>query len=181
MNYTGVTQRIIILEGLDRCGKSTQAKMLWKWLAKNQPYNPLVQLHYSGYPTQDQSVLNYNHMFEIIEDAPWTNFILDRSHIGEMVYAPKYRGYSGDYVLDIEERYSLKDFFLFTFIDDVDNLLARDDGDSLSSAKEDLEEEIAAFKNATLLSIIPRKLMINISGKTPEQIHDIIIENLSTN
>lgn len=176
-----MNRRVVILEGLDRCGKSTQAKLLWKWLAKNDPDKPILNLHYSSFKTKDQSHMNYVVMFELIEDLSHTNFILDRSHIGEMIYAQKYRGYDGDYVLDIEDKYDLKDYFLFTFIDEVDNLLIRDDGESLASAREDLIEEIQSFKHASLMSNIPHKLVINISNKTIEEVHNLIIERLSTN
>ena len=33
------------------------------------------------------------------------NIIFNRSHLGESVYSPLYREYSGDYVFDIEKRY----------------------------------------------------------------------------
>ena len=32
------------------------------------------------------------------------NLIFNRSHLGETVYSPLYRGYSGDYVFDIEKK-----------------------------------------------------------------------------
>jgi hypothetical protein len=60
--------------------------------------------------------------------------------------------------------------------------LRREDGDSLSEGKlENIKSEIEAFKNATLMSNIPRKLVINIAGKSIEQVHNLVIEYLTTN
>ena len=44
-----------------------------------------------------------------------SNFIFDRSHIGEYVYAPIYRNYDGSYVFDLEKKY--KDDYSSDFIE----------------------------------------------------------------
>ena len=174
-------RRVIICEGPERVGKSTQVKLLWKWLVNNSDLN-LASLHYSGMPTKEKSSRNFYEMFEIVEEAEHTNFILDRSHLGEVVYASKYRGYDGHYVFNIEDSYDLSDFYLITFIDDPINIASREDGDSLSLGKlTNIEEEVEAFKQATLLSSIPHKLVIDISDKPIEKVHKVVIEFLTTN
>jgi len=173
---------VICVEGPDRCGKSSQIKLLWKWLDKQATDFPIMNLHFSGRQEKEDSEVNFETMFNIIDRFEYSCFILDRSHIGEAVYAQKYRGYSGDYVFDMEESFNLRDFFLFTFIDEPENILRREDGDSLSEGKlENIKSEIEAFKNATLMSNIPRKLVINIAGKSIEQVHNLVIEYLTTN
>lgn len=172
---------VVIFEGPERVGKSTQVKLLWKWLANNSDMN-LMSLHLSGLPTKEKSFRNFYEMFEIIEEAEHTNFILDRSHLGEVVYANKYRGYNGNYVYDIEDSYDLSDFYLITFIDDPYQIADREDGNSLSLGKvENIRDEVDTFSEATLRSSIPHKLMIHIDGKSIEDVHKLVVEFLTTN
>ena len=49
---------------------------------------------------------------EMLRESEHSNFriIFNRSWLGEAVYAPLYRGYSGDYVFDLEKEAEVKDF-----------------------------------------------------------------------
>lgn len=52
---------------------------------------------------------SFRTMFGMVRSA-WSHgmkFIMDRAHLGEMVYAPLYRKYDGDYVLDLEYEYNM--------------------------------------------------------------------------
>ena len=44
-------------------------------------------------------------MFRLLSGAPNANIICNRAHLGECVYAPIYRGYWGEYVFDIENKF----------------------------------------------------------------------------
>lgn len=170
----------IILEGLDRCGKSTQAEKLLSVLHDL----PVHTLHYSapkGFKdkaeAKDWLTDQYSSMFAMIAAMYGkAHFILDRSHVSEMVYAPMYRGYSGDYVLDIELAawgmypYTMSGVYLITFIDEPESLVAREDGLSFASDVESKTREIAAFEAATEKSTIRQKKVINIAGKDPDAV-----------
>ena len=52
----------------------------------------------------------YDDMFKLMINSKDKdiNLIFNRSHLGETVYSPLYRGYSGDYIFDIEKKYTKK-------------------------------------------------------------------------
>ncbi len=105
------------------------------------------------------------------------NYIFDRSHLGELVYAPLYRKYSGDYILDIEKQYvnELKDnLFMFVFVNDPETILKRDDGLSFYKNVEEVKIEKEAFEEAFNKSKIYHKYLINVSNHTPEEINNQI-------
>jgi thymidylate kinase len=171
----------IILEGMDRTGKSSHAANLWTTF-NSMPVNhgasiirgdkmqskyvhPSDQDHYRAYS-------NYqNHSFKRIKHCNDNNIegvrIYDRFHLSECVYGTKYRKYDGSYVFDIEANY-IKDvpednIILITFIDSVDSLLSRDDGDGFTSDPKEIHKEIDLFVDAHYDSNIINKHIINIS------------------
>ena len=178
--------KIIILEGPDRCGKSTQIKMLMKNLINE----PTHVIHYSSIPGLSKeecinfSKILYDDMFQLSYDAHShnRNLIFDRAHLGEYVYGPIYRGYSGDYIFDIEEKWKKNSFwdslYLFVFIDKPENLISREDGLSFSVELEKKKQEINNFKEAFDKSKIKKKFLLNIQGFSPKEVHDYIIQCL---
>lgn len=162
---------VIIIEGPDRVGKDTLIKSL-----KNRFYREnCIELHYSGVKpydggmsVKDVSVEINKNMFKILNTD--FNFIVNRSHIGEMVYSPKYRGYSGDYVFELEKNLKRTDVFLILLTDKAETLAKRDDGESFSNKVQDIENEIELFRKALKMSGIKNKLEISCSGKTKEQV-----------
>lgn len=179
---------IIICEGLDRCGKDTQIKLIQQLFIDK----PLHILHYSNYKgfetaiqTEEYSYKVYKSMFELLSNNyKQLHFILNRSHIGEYVYAPMYRSYSGSYVFNLElyQKRIHKEFwesiYLITFIDEVDNLIKRDDGLSHSIETDKKQEEINRFIEATNKSNINHKKIININGKNIEKVFEEVKEFL---
>ena len=169
----------IIVEGPDNVGKSTLIQNL-----KNH-FNDITlhSLHYSNvrqYSPEaviDYSTRLYRGMFDImVNQARFENtgVICDRSHLGEMVYGPIYRDYSGEYVLDIEKQYSnmlhiWDNLFLITLIDEPANLIARDDGLSFSVDFNKKSIEINNFVNAHEKSTIKHKLLMNIEFHNEEK------------
>lgn len=170
----------IILCGPDRVGKSSQAEKLLSVMHAL----PVHVIHYSspkGFTDKNEAKLwlteQYRSMFEMAEAFHGkADFILDRSHVSEMVYAPMYRGYSGDYVLEIEKESMArnpefwKSVSLVTFVDKPEHLVAREDGQSFSSDLVKKGEEIAAFYNASAKSQIERKTVIDIDGLTVDDV-----------
>ena len=174
-----MNRKVICIEGPDRCGKSSQVKLLWKWLSKNSD-SSIMNMHFSGLPSKDASYRNFHTMFDIVEENEYVNFILDRSHIGEVVYAPIYRNYDGNYVFGLEEEFDLSDYYLITFVDDPMKIAIREDSASLSNGElEIIKQEIEAFKDATLRSFIPNKILIDIFDLSIEQVHAEVVSFLT--
>lgn len=93
--------------------------------------------------------------------------IYDRWHLGECVYAPLYRGYSGDYVFDLEKRLHLNckgNVRLILLTEDFS--VAKhfvDDGESFDISKREQEQEM--FIEAFNKSCIPNKRIICVTDK----------------
>lgn len=178
---------IVMLEGPDRSGKSTQIKNILSLLLDR----PTHQLHYTsfqGLETKEDyssyAVTVFSSMFRFLNRYySEFNFILDRTHLGEMIYGPLYRNYTGDYVLKIEDfwkyHYFWNDIYLITFIDDPENLIKREDGDSFSKDIINKEKEINLFIKAHEFSSIKHKLLINIDGLDKDKVFDKIKEFLN--
>ena len=175
----------ICIDGPDNTGKDTQIALLQPFLIDK----PLHILHYSnikgikGKSKQKKySKKMYRDMFSFAEVFPDSHFIFNRSHIGENVYAPMYRGYSGSYIFKIEKEFVNADFWkdvhLITFYDEPDNIIKRDDGKSFSIEVDKKYEEIDRFIKTTERSRIPHKIIININNKSIEDVHKEIIKFL---
>jgi thymidylate kinase len=175
--------KFILCEGIDRVGKDTQIKELLPKLVNN----PTQVFHYSsikGLSKQESkkySKMLYTDMFKIMKQSfsgDKRNLIFNRAHLGEFVYGPLYRKYKGDYIFNIEKKFEKYDFwdsvYLITFIDTPENLIAREDGDSFSIDPKMKQKEIDLFKEATEKSLIKNKMIMNINGKSIEQVHNEI-------
>lgn len=105
--------------------------------------------------------------------------IVDRSHIGEMVYSPLYRNYSGDYVLDIEKQYNTNNFYLIVLTDRAENLISRDDGLSHSTDIDKKNEELELFREAFQKSNIKNKYMMNIEGHNENEVLNKVLDYIT--
>ena len=192
---------IVLFDGLDNTGKTTQILKLVSYLADKQDAITTI-CKYSKFNKLDKkkeesfSKKFYKDYFKkianwkdiIIPDPAYitkdnlhyihdNNLILDRGHISEAVYASMYRSYSGDYVFELEK--VLKDknnIYLIVFIDTSDKVIEREDGLSLSHADKDkINEEIIRFSEAYKKSCILNKLLIDINNQSIEQVfHQIL-------
>lgn len=173
-----------IIEGLDRLGKSTLIEGI------QNRYGYHLVIHYekpkvlSTYlEATDDNVMVAQHqyqfdsfvtMFDLLENAHGP-FILDRAHLGEMVYAPLYRGYPGDYVFELEQEYDLEGTRLILLTEDfTKSKHFKDDGESLgpeSARAKEQELFIKAFNKST----ITNKKIVCVTGedgnfRSPEEI-----------
>jgi len=161
---------LIIFEGPDNVGKTTQINLLRNYFAnKNKTF---ILHHSSNYkvPPEKHKELakkEYLTIFNLNEDI-----ICDRLHGGEYVYGPIYRNYNGDFVFDLES-----EGYLIVLIDEPKNLIKRDDGKSFSIDLEKKRLEIQRFKEFYEKSNL-KKILININGKSIEEVHQIIIDFL---
>ena len=95
---------VIILEGLDRVGKSAQINNIREEFKDSF----FLTFHLSNIKTNKwsnefyQSYFKnlYVEYFELIESNEY-DLLFDRFHLGESVYSPLYRNYSGDYVFQL--------------------------------------------------------------------------------
>jgi len=111
-----------------------------------------------------------------------TNIIFNRSHLGESVYAPLYRGYNGDYVFDIEKKFlhEVKDqVYLITLVNDPETILSRDDGKSFYVDAEGVKAECDGFIRAHRTSKIKNKLLLSVGTMGPEEVSNIIVDFLN--
>jgi hypothetical protein len=90
--------------------------------------------------------------------------IYNRFHLGECVYAPMYRHYSGDYVFDLEEKYlasyQVMNNTILVLLTTSNFSFITDDGLSFDHTKQEEEQEL--FKKAFNKSKFENKIMIDV-------------------
>ena len=165
-------KKIIIIEGVDNCGKDCLIERL-----KTNFSDPLI-LH-AGVPPKESNLFNYyyNGLIHNTLEGYYNKkngvIIHNRSMYGEFVYGPKYRSkMPGDIAQMI---YKLETGRLRTFIMDneiylilltsssIDLLLKNDDGKSISNKAEDIKDEINSFDTIFNLSQIENKKRIFVN------------------
>jgi len=178
--------KFIIIEGTDNVGKDTQQNLIIERM------NNLVfhKLHYSALPFRDDKQLHANYSKKMYDDMfklmmvskdKDINLIFNRSHLGETVYSPLYRGYSGDYVFDIEKNYTntlRENLYLITLVNDPHTILKRDDGKSFYGNEEEVKAEVDGFNRAHRLSTIKNKLHIDVGNMSAIDVSHLIINFL---
>lgn len=186
---------IIIIEGADALGKSTQVQLI-----KNRfelEGKTVHILHYSNlkFSKNKDDILAasknlYKSVFDLMINnefnTPENILIFDRSYIGEVVYSPIYRNYSGDYVYDIENdfvtnyKFAAKNTKLILFTDSAEAVIERDkkrgDMKSFTLDIDKKRKELTAFEEAVKKSKLNKKI-ISLKGRSPEQIFKEDVEN----
>lgn len=85
---------IFVIEGTDGSGKTTLANQLTCEITQNFPPGDLIRQIHRGKPKVDP-LIEYTAALSEYQPNTGRHFILDRWHIGELVYGPLYRGKSG--------------------------------------------------------------------------------------
>lgn len=182
----------VIVEGIDRLGKDTLIEGIQNRLGFFQVIHyqkPKLLDHFveaaqyklweQGTPflerndpvVKAEALKQYQYnsfieMFKLMQNN--TRIICNRAHLGETVYAKRYRGYSGNYVFDLERIFSYQNNenglskVLLVLLHTSDFSFITDDGLSLDVTKR--EEEQNDFKAAYSQSSIPNKIMIDVSN-----------------
>lgn len=179
---------ILIFESPDNCGKDTQIKLIQKYLI-DKPQYILYYSNIQEISNKEHEIYSkklYNDSFKLIKKLYKNkHLIFNRFLIGEYVYSPIYRNYSGEYIFDIEKKYKNKlfwnDIYLILFTDLPENIINRDDGKSLSIDLNTKQKEIKLFLEAFNKSSIKNKLHIDIYNLTEEQVHFKILNFLKLN
>ena len=157
----------ILIDGIDRTGKSSLIEAIM------QHYGYFLKIHYSK-PSQlqcyDNSLETYQkslfgNMFNMLKTKD-LKLVFDRSHLGETIYAPLYRKYSGDYVFDMENElrndipYTIDSDVMLVLLYTTDFSILKDDGLSFDFNRK--EEEQAIFLEAFNKSTLP-KIKVDVS------------------
>lgn len=171
-----------LIEGLDRLGKDTLINGIQHVRGYHQVLHfskPVVLEAYTAGedsdPVQGRKEALYRYqsasfrtMFSLLRDASYSHIICNRAHLGECVYAPLYRDYSGDYVFDLERNFGMetnRNVRLILLWEDFE--IAKhfvDDGESLG-AIENREKEQELFMAAFEDSCIPDKRLICVTDQ----------------
>ena len=171
--------KIIIIEGVDNVGKSSLVSKIIDqhgYFTKVKFDKPQRCEYYKGDLQRYQRDSFFN-TFEMIKDAvrpgsqPFSpRFIFDRCHLGELVYSPLYRGYSGDYVFD-QERQALGNIGVIAassirliLLTAYDPSKLPDDGKSFDTTKISMEQSM--FLDGFKRSCIRNKVVVNV--QTPD-------------
>lgn len=163
---------IYIFEGMDNCLKDTLIQELRTTLSGKTHV-----LRYSGPPSSVNAEAyqreHFKDMFDLLNlvmDDSLRSLILNRAHLGEAVYSPLYRGYSGDWIFDLEKEYlkrrkNQENIQLILLYDSNNEaLISREDGKSFSSNNNTmLSKERDLFIRAFSKSQITRKLQVDLS------------------
>ena len=162
---------IIIVEGLDRCGKSTIIEHIRKNVIKK---SQIVTMHSSSPPkgVTDPMSWAYSHYVNLLTHSQvmakgGTVVLHDRSYIGEYVYGPMYRKTDSSWIFNDTERASLESLFdldkmyLILCTDTIENRLLRDDGLSQTIDEEKMSCEYKNFIEAFAFSGIKNKMHLH--------------------
>lgn len=160
---------LLIIEGMDRCGKST----LVEHLRKRYFTSPNILVHHSSSPPKVENpnsweLKHYASLFRTSKDLVkfgGYDIIFDRFHLGAAVYGEKYRNANPADVYELDNHY-LCDYHnaaLILLTDNPEAIMSRDDGDSLESSIHDYGQTQSAFIEAFTVSSCMNKLHINIT------------------
>lgn len=180
--------KIVIFEGLDNCGKTTNINKLYNYWAECNISSH--KIHYSGMKissnikAQEVSMKMYEEMFRLFENFYNCNIslIVDRSHLGENVYS-HYRNYSPSYIWPLEEKYYTSSFWNNLYLiylkdNNLENVLKREDGKSFSTKIEDKIFERDKFDEAVYRSKIKHKKIIDINNKSKEDVFNEVLNGI---
>ena len=170
---------IIAFDGPDNVGKGTQIALLRKWLSRipfvltnlDRPHGKTNEekLHYGYHASKNhleaKSILHRNGIPHLV----------DRMHYTEYAYSILRGGHELENILNLERAYEhiSDDFLTIIFIDKVENILKRDDGESVYERDDYLAVEriVERFREIAEQSIFKNE-MINIDGKSIEEVQE---------
>lgn len=164
-----------IIEGIDRLGKSTLAAGLARTSLEEtniqaseihlrkptvNPINLALACGDESKALKYAQMLSYINFFERLHTNVPFDLIADRGHLGETIYAPLYRNYSGDYVFDMEEAVKDRDDIILILLATSNLDMLEDDGESIDYSKRGEEQKM--FLDAFEKSKLKHKIMLNV-------------------
>jgi len=171
----------IILEGTDGTGKSTTIQNLLNYFT-GENEKLFTVIYNTGVKMEDE--YRYDYMIQTYKNMWKTcrkldHIIFDRSHISESVYAEMYRGQNTDELFKVEMK-APEDTYLIMLTDNIENLLKKEDGLSLSKNRDSKMKELSLFNDSFRRSNL-KKMKIDISQNTEEQVIKKIIKFIKEN
>ena len=161
--------KLLIIEGLDRCGKDTLANDLMK----EYPNSKMVHWGYPQGETNEEKT-DYQKMsfgffmreFSFLNSRGQLDLLIwNRSHIGECVYGPLYRESDPVWIYDLEKEFLLDENVYLVYLNgDIEFLLKNDDGESFTTDINKKNHEANLFENAVDKSLIKNKLKIKVNN-----------------
>jgi hypothetical protein len=188
----------ILIEGVDRLGKDSlieglqdrlgyflnihyeKPKALEKYVAARKAQAHLTTEQVKSLALRDYQEASFINMLNLLSGNCRT--ILNRAHLGEYVYSPRYRGYDGSYVFELEQAFiesssKFREKSLLVLLTTSDFSFIQDDGLSFDFAKK--EEEQTDFIDAFNRSAFTNKLLIDVSnGKGGYRPYEEILEQV---
>ena len=163
---------IVILEGMDRCGKSTLVSNLRKHYFRN----PKLIVHHASAPPKgvaDSNAWEVDHYsetadtFHHLSAKEGYDIICDRFHLGAIVYGMRYRGLDPYTIYRVDNHFVAngqeKQVALILLTDNTDAIMSREDGQSLESSRQEYEDTRNEFIRVFGFSRVHNKLHINIT------------------
>ena len=172
---------ILFVEGLDNCGKTTLIKQLRSEVLTDPK---TISIHCVSPPKGSDQTWSIDHYESILKtvselDNNGWDIIFDRSHIGEDVWGPLFRGTSADYIYELEQKFlSNSETYLIYIHDDASGVISRDDNMSLSTNEEKLSEVNRAFLNAYNKSHAKYKMTYHIGKQGFSNLFETVKEFL---
>lgn len=117
--------------------------------------NSDINIHLTAPRDMEHGIQMYSRFFDILNSTD--SVVFDRGHLGEFVYSPLYRDYSGEYVFDLEKELT-SDVRLVLLVGDTN--IVQDDG--LSHNFENRHKEQQMFINGFNKSNIKDKRIIQV-------------------
>lgn len=173
-----INNKLIIVEGQDNCGKSTLLRSL-----RNKINNPkIISISSSVPPVEagnDWSIKHYSSAFDTILNLVSKHkydVLVDRLHIGETCYGPKFRNADSKYIWELEEVVTnmiQEQTYLIVLTDDGESIISRDDGYSIEQNYEEFDEIRELFKKGFKTSNISNKKLIHITNDGWPNVNEI--------
>lgn len=157
----------IMVEGVDCVGKTTFINL---FVERNPQYKIIKMKNPKNYEDGKEKNLK---AFQMLNNE--SGLIFDRGILGECVYSPIKRRYYPEYVRMLEQ--SIKGYnVLLLLTADPKKIIERFDNVFLTV--EEIPLVIDAFNREFEASLFPIKIRINVDGKTPLEIVNIVEEKL---
>ena|ERR1700730_1039051 len=163
-----------LIEGIDRVGKNTLVDSLLDRLGYHLAIHyerPRALIFYAGAGESSPERLfqeaSFRTLFQVLQHGD-VRVIANRAHLGEVVYAPMYRSYSGDYVFALEQEFHVAAWHHVRVVLLTEDFRRSrhfvDDGMSLGAAQS-REAEQAAFVRAFDRSAFADKRIVCVTAQ----------------
>lgn len=174
--------KIIIIEGQDNTGKDTLIRGL-----ESLENTTTKQYHFTSPEkylpdVEDKKVAQYTQFSDIfknvredVKSKQYDLIILNRSHIGEWVYGPIYRGTNSEWIFDefeIEYEDIIRQSTLFLLLAPPELSINYDDGLSHSTKVTDKKREQRLFIEAFSKSSIKNKMIVGVHKQGTSEFRD---------